>query len=439
MEYSTDNNRISKRKEPLMRLDTKKRKKATKGFEKVHGREKLIDQMFQIFCKGKQGLDAFLLEIGRMMAETIMYIEREEIAGPDYYPFSPNLQKWASQGGSIYLGDQKIAVEHPRLRGPQGEIGLQSYQKLKEPGGFSEELLSKLLRGMSSQKYSETVIETAGTFGVSASSVSRHIVDITAKKLKEFKERDLSDFRPFAIFIDTIHRGGEAFMVALGIDVGGYKRVLGFWQGATENHVLCEELFYDMERRGLKISKKIIWITDGGKGIIKALKDRFGKKLIHQRCTIHKDRNIQKHLAKRYRKEAHRRFRIALEQTRYEDARQMLMDFEKWLRGLNESAADSLLEAIEEILTLHRLKVPALLRKTLHSTNPIESMFSTVRHCERNIKRYRGSKMSQRWLAAVCLHCEKGFKRIKGFASISDVIATIEEKQSNDKELKFAA
>ena len=422
-----------------MRLDTKKRKKATKGFEKVHGREKLIDQMFQIFCKGKQGLDTFLLEIGRMMAETIMYIEREEIAGPDYYPFSPNLQKWASQGGSIYLGDQKIAVEHPRLRGPQGEIGLQSYQKLKEPGGFSEELLSKLLRGMSSQKYSETVIETAGTFGVSASSVSRHIVDITAKKLKEFKERDLSDFRPFAIFIDTIHRGGEAFMVALGIDVGGYKRVLGFWQGATENHVLCEELFYDMERRGLKISKKIIWITDGGKGIIKALKDRFGKKLIHQRCSIHKDRNIQKHLAKRYRKEAHRRFRIALEQTRYEDARQMLMDFEKWLRGLNESAADSLLEAIEEILTLHRLKVPALLRKTLHSTNPIESMFSTVRHCERNIKRYRGSKMSQRWLAAVCLHCEKGFKRIKGFASISDVIATIEKKQSNDKELKFAA
>lgn len=422
-----------------MRVDTKKRKKATRGFEKVYGREKLIDQMFQIFCKGKQGLDAFLLEIGRMMAETIMYIEREEIAGPDYYPFSPDFQKWASQGGSIYLGDQKIAVEHPRLRGPQGEIGLQSYQKLKEPGGFSEELLSKLLRGMSSQKYSETVIETAGAFGVSASSVSRHIVDITAKKLKEFKERDLSDFRPFAVFIDTIHRGGEAFMVSLGIDVEGHKRVLGFWQGATENHVLCEELFSDMERRGLKISKKIIWVTDGGKGIIKALKDRFGKKLIHQRCTIHKDRNIQKHLAKRYRKEAHRRFRVALEQTRYEDARQMLMDFERWLRGINESAADSLLEAIEEILTLHRLKVPAILRKTLHSTNPIESMFSTVRHCERNIKRYRGSKMSQRWLAAVCLYCERGFKRVKGFAFISDVMATIESEKFDDTKLKSAA
>jgi len=77
---------------------------------------------------------------------------------------------------------------------------------------------------------------------------------------------------------------------------------------------------------------------------------------------------------------------------------------------INESAADSLLEAIDEILTLHRLEVPALLRKTLHSTNPIESMFSTVRDCESNIKRYRGTSMTQRWLAAVCLHCEQDSK-----------------------------
>jgi putative transposase len=37
---------------------------------------------------------------------------------------------------------------------------------------------------------------------------------------------------------------------------------------------------------------------------------------------------------------------------------------------------------------LHRLKVPALLRKILTSTNPIESMFSAVRDCEGNTKRY---------------------------------------------------
>jgi len=194
-----------------------------------------------------------------------------------------------------------------------------------------------------------------------------------------------------------------------------------------------------MEKRGLLISRKILWVTDGGKGIIKTLKDRFGKKLIHQRCAIHKDRNIQRYLAKRYRKEAHRRFRTALEQTRYEDARQMLIEFEKWLRGINASAADSLREAVEEILTLHRLKVSPLLRKTLHSTNPIESMFSTVRDCEGNIKRNRNSAMSQRWLAAVLLYCEKGFQRVKGYDTISDVIAHIEAELEDQVKLQDAA
>jgi len=422
-----------------MKKNTKLRKKATTHLKEIYGREQLIDQMYQIYSGGKQCLDVFLIEMGRMMAETIMYIDREEISGPEYQPFSRDIQKWASQQGSIYMGDQKIFVEHPRLRGPEGEIALKSYQKLKDPGYFSEELLNKVLRGISCRKYSETVVGAARAFGVSASTVSNHIVGVTAKKLREFKERDLSDFRPFAIFIDTIHRGGEAFMVSLGINAEGIKRVLGFWQGATENHELCKELLADMERRGLPISRKVIWITDGGRGIIKELKDRFGKKLIHQRCSIHKDKNIQRHLAKRYRKEAHRRYRTALEQNRYEDARGMLLDMEKWLRDINESAADSLLEAIEEILTLHRLKVPALLRKTLHSTNPIESMFSTVRDCEGNIKRYRGSMMLQRWLASVLQHCEKGFKRIKGFASIPDVVANIEAEQKDQTLAKKAA
>lgn len=413
-----------------MKNTTRKRKKAIRGFEAAYGRQELIDQMYHLVARGKQGFDACMKDLGRMMAETIMYIEREEIAGPDYRPFSSDIAKWASQPGSVYIGDQKIPVEHPRLRGPEGEIALGSYQKLKESEGFSEELLGKVLRGISCRKYAQSVVEAAKAFGVSASSVSRHIVAATAKQLREFKERSLTSFAPFAVFLDTVHRGGEAFIVALGMDRAGEKRALGFWQGATENHDLCEELLADMERRGLALSRKVIWVTDGGKGMIKALRDRFGKKLIHQRCTLHKDRNIQRHLPKKYRKEAHRLFRIALEQNSYSDARQMLLEMEKWLRGINESAADSLMEAIEDILTLHRLKVPSLLRKTLHSTNPIESMFSTVRDIEGNIKRYRNSAMMQRWLASVLLYSEKGFRRIKGHALIPAVISMIEAEET---------
>lgn len=422
-----------------MKEITKQRKKAMSGMALAYGRPRLLSMLNQVFVRGKQGFDALTMDLGRMMAETIMYIEREEQAGPEYRPFSAQIRKWASQPGSVYIGDQKIRVNHPRLRGPEGEIGLKSYEQLKSPEGFSEELLMKVMRGISCQKYEETVLDAAGAFGVSSSSISRHIVTATGKELERFKKRALTEFKPFAIFLDTIHRGGEAFIVALGLSVDGIKMSLGFWEGSTENHEIAEELMADMEGRGLLLSRKILWVTDGGKGVIKALQDRFGKKLLHQRCAIHKDRNIQRHLPKRYRKEAHRRFSVAMEQNHYSDARQMLLDFEKWLRGINESAADSLIEAMEEILTVHRIKVPAILRKTLYSTNPIESMFSTVRDCEGNIKRYRNSRMMQRWLASVLLHCEKGFRCIKGYASIPAVMKQIEVEQQEDLVLEKAA
>ena len=392
----------------------------------MYGAQEFAGRMFHIIQAGKQGLDLLHMELGAMLCEALMDIEREEISGPDHAPSKPGVYKWAYQRGSVYCGDQKIRIRRPRLRGPDGEIHLSTYNKLKSPGVFSEEILGKVLRGISARRYGETVINAAQAFGVSASTVSTRIVEATSRKLKEFKERNLSDICVFAVFIDTIHRGGQAFMVCLGIDKEGHKHPLGFWQGATENQEICDELLADIQRRGLAISKKIIWVTDGGRGIIKGLRERFGARLLHQRCTIHKDRNIQSHLAKRYRKIAHKRFSTALEQNSYEDARQMFVDFEKWLRSINESAADSLKEAIEEILTLHRLKVPALLRKTLTATNPIENMFSTVRDCEKNIKRYRGSAMSQRWLAAVLLHCEKGFRRIKGYKDINNLIESVE-------------
>jgi len=412
-----------------MQLNTIQRKKARGGFREALGREELVNRMYQIIKMGKQGLDGFVRELGTLLVEAIMDMEREERSGPEYHPSREGLYKWAYQEGSVYMGDQKISVRRPRLRGPEGELRLESYEVLKAPGGFSEGILEKVLRGLSARKYQETLLETSQAFGVSPSTVSRQLVEVTTQKLKEFKERDLSGVRPFAIFIDTLHRGGEAFVVAFGIDTEGEKHVLGFWEGATESHEICEALFCDLERRGLRLTKKILWVTDGGKGILKALRDRFGRKLIHQRCTIHKDRNIQGHLAKRYRKEAHRRFKTALEQNSYEDAKGMLREFEQWLRGINESAADSLLEAFEDILTLHRLKVPGVLRKTLTSTNPIESVFSTVRDCEGNIKRYRSSAMSQRWLGTVLLYCEKGLRRVKGYMDIAGVMATIEQVQ----------
>ena len=245
-----------------MRANTKKRKKATVMVKATQEQEWWADQVVQVMLHGKRALDAAMLDVGRLVAETLMYMEREERSGPDYHPTSSGLMKWASQRGSIYVGDQKLCVEHPRLRGPEGEVVLRTYEQLKNRGGFSEELLSKVLRGMSSRKYEETVTEAGKAFGVTPSSVSRHLVEATAKQLKQFRERSLEEFPVFAMYLDTVHRGGQAFVVALGVDREGKKLPLGFWEGATENHEICEELLEELERRGLKLSKQVIWVTD---------------------------------------------------------------------------------------------------------------------------------------------------------------------------------
>ena len=289
-----------------MKRDTRQRKHAMAGLRAIAGEERMLGTMVRVINSGKQALDAVMLEMGRMVAESVMLMEREETAGPDYHPTDPALQKWAHEDGSIFLGDQKVKVTRPRLRHVTlGELTLQSYARMRAPGAFSEELLEKILRGVSVQQYADTVLHAAGAFGVSPSAVSRKLVELTATKLKEFQQRSLADCAPFAVFLDTIHRGGEAFLVALGVDLSGEKMALGFWQGSLENHEICEALFRDLERRGLALSKRILFVTDGGSGLLKALRARFGKKLVHQRCAIHKSRNLQRHLPKQDRKAAH--------------------------------------------------------------------------------------------------------------------------------------
>ena len=302
-----------------MKTSTKQRKQSANQFQQLFGADEFNLKIAQTIDWGKRSIDMLNQEVGKMLVESILLMDREAIAGPDYSP-QDGVYKWAHQQGSVFIGDQKVKVSKPRLRSMGQEIQLPSYEKLKQRGQFSEEILTKMMSGLSARRYEETVTDAANAFGVSPSSVSRHFIEATAKQLKAFLVRDLSKFEVFAMMLDTVHRGGVAFITALGIATTGQKMVLGYWEGATENSDICKELFSDLEDRGLKLSSRIIFITDGGKGIIKALKDKFGKKLLHQRCTIHKDRNIQKHVAKKYRKHVHNLFKKAMAHVKYEDA-----------------------------------------------------------------------------------------------------------------------
>ena len=418
-----------------MRDATRQFKTQTSQFADVLSKNKILRDLFEIQSVGKVAFDELHSRLGRMLVETILCMDREEVVAKSRQAGAP-LHCWGYQPGSVFIGKAKQPVTKPRAKVKDGaEVPLQTYEKLSQSDAFSDELLGQLMAGLSGRQYKATVVRAAEAFGVSPSSVSRHFVKASAKKLKEFLERDLSRFHPFAVLMDTVHRGGIAFIVALGIETRGEKMVLGYWEGSTENSTITSKLLGDLERRGLKLTDEVIFITDGGKGVISALKDKFGKRLLHQRCTVHKDRNIQRHLAKKYRRQAHEWFRRALNHTKYDDAREELLKLRNWLESVNPSAARSLDEAFDEILLVHKLAVPEELRRSLSTTNGIENVFSVVRHREKNLKNYNPERkgkvvrknLSQRWLATVLMSAESGFRRVKVYADIPGVIASVKK------------
>lgn len=89
-------------------------------------------------------------------------------------------------------------------------------------------------------------------------------------------------------------------------------------------------------------------------------------------------------------------------------------------------AADSLREGLEETLTVHRLKLPGLLRQTLSSTNAMESANSGCMGILRRVCNFKNGATTLRYAAAGFLEAERGFRRIKGFRQIPVLQSALE-------------
>lgn len=106
----------------------------------------------------------------------------------------------------------------------------------------------------------------------------------------------------------------------------------------------------------------------------------------------------------------------------YDDHDRALDQLRQLGRELDHSypgAAGSLREGMEETLTLTRLGVSGNLKRTLESTNPVESMIEFVRWTQRNVKRWSSGEMALRWTAAGMLEAERQFRRIIGYRDLA--------------------
>jgi len=375
-------------------------------------------------------------QTGLLLMAAAMDSECERIAGPkDSKNPLRAANWWGSDLSPVYYDKQKVLIDRPRLRGKNNkEIPLATLQAFRDPKGMRNSVMKDMVLGISSRNYEEAVEGFVKGYGIKKSSVSRHFVKATAEQMRGFLERDLSGLDLAALFIDGIGFKGHLLVVAMGLDKGGRKHVLGLWQGATENATVCMGLLEDMARRGLNLGKDYLFVLDGSKALRSAISKMCGTNAVVQRCQQHKRRNVLDHLPKEHQAAIDARISAAYKMANYDDAKKSLELTTKYLEKLNPSAAASLKEGLEETLTVHKLGVAELLRKTLQTTNPIESCFSVTRTITGRVKRWRGDDMVQRWAVASLLRAEKKFKRVKGYKKIPKLTAALQRISIDRKE-----
>ena len=324
--------------------------------------------------------------------------------------------RWGRQRGSVYLGDQKVAITVPRVRNLRRgqEVPLASYQALGRPRRAEEAALLKLLKGLSCRDYEACVEPAAETFGLAASSLSRRFKRASAKKLAELTERDLSGYDLVALFLDGKTFGEDQMVIALGVTLEGQKVVLGFVQTATENERTCSAFLRWLLDRGLKIEAGLLCVIDGAKGLRKAVGRVFGNKAAVQRCQWHKRENVVSYLPPSKQATFRQKLQRAYDQPTYAKAKSALSRIRSELSLLNASAVGSLDEGFEETLTLHRLGLFEELGRSFKTTNCIENLNSLVAQRTDKVDYWKNADQKHRWLATALLDLEPRLRKVCG-------------------------
>src|SRR6266849_6994497 len=367
----------------------------------------------------KKGLLALSVGVGLAVVHELFEAEVTRLAGPKG-KHDPERQAYrhGQETREVTLGGRGVQVDKPRVRSvDKEEVELRTFHTFAGRDLLSAAALERMLAGLSTRRYPAGLepIGDVEPLATSKSAISRRFVQGTEQKLAELFGRDLSQLDLLAIFIDGILISEHCVVVALGVDTAGRKQPLGLWEGSTENKTVCTALLANLIERGLDPERPRLFVIDGGKAIRAAVVSTFGKHAVIQRCRAHKRRNVLDHLPQSERTFVGRKLDQAWKEPNAGRAEAQLRALAKHLEVKHPGAATSLLEGLEETLTVTRLGLSPSLLRTFKSTNPVESMISVGRTVARNVKRWRDGKMVLRWTAAGLLEAEKQFRRVNGY------------------------
>jgi len=387
--------------------------------------------------------DRFCLAAGIEVLGEMMQRDAAEACGPRHSRAEARRgHRWGRTRGKIGFHGGKVEVARPRVRDFAGrELALPSWEHALGDDWLGKWAMNLMLLNVSTRKFRRAVRHPEGDVpapagsGVSKSAASRHFVALSAERMREWLAADLSGLDLLVVQIDGIHISEHLVLVAaIGIDAQGIKHPLALAEGATENAAVAQALIDDLVERGLDPALPRLFIIDGAKALSRAIRRSFGRHTPIQRCQIHKARNIMERLPKGLHAAVRRALRQAWELDAAAKAEKLIRNLAQRLEQEAPGVSGSLLEGLDEILTVTRLGLPAELRRSLACTNIIENMMGTIRSVCRNVKRWGSASMALRWTAAAMVEAKKGFRRLKAYKQLPALRAALiahQEKVSN--------
>ncbi len=406
----------------------KYRRQMEQAKEKAANRQRLVLEaqlpMEQLIAGVREDIESFAAELGLTIIQRVMEAEVQRKVGQWG---RQSVWRHGQQPGYVIFGGRKVVLQRPRLRSPdQHEVPLSSYKAFQSKGKLQEAVSRQLMRQCSTRDYEGAIDSCLAGYGIKKSSVSRHWKAATAQELEHLMHRPVPKDL-LVLMIDGKFQGGSCLVAAMGIDLQGKKHVLGLWHGATENATVVKGLLEDVVARGLDTERKLLVVIDGAKALRKALLMVLGEQALVQRCRIHKQRNVLDYLPEEKRDQAAWRLRAAWGKKDHQAAEKELRKTAQWLEGFAPMAAASLLEGLEETLTVQKLQLAPELCRILANTNLMENCYSQAAHYMRRVKRWDGPKMILRWAAAALLKAEKQFRRVKGCEQLPDLEKSLRE------------
>jgi len=294
---------------------------------------------------------------------------------------------------------------------------------MNDPANNAAAVVTALRAGMSTRSHA-----WASENATSKSAASRYWIEATAAKIAELRERDLRGTEFFGVMLDGVVLTANAVViVALGLARNGRKVVLDLEPGASENMAVAKTLVARLQARGFGPlpGHRLLAVLDGSAALQAAVLATWPDTLV-QRCLVHKERNLYGYLRQGDHAEVKRlwrRLRLAEGATAGDEALAQLRAF---VAARNAAGLASLDEAGDQLITLHRLNVPATLHVSLLSTNAIENVMRNYRDQTAKVTRWDpATNQISRWTATALLHVEAGFRSLKGHADLPKLLKNL--------------